>query len=206
MNFSHKHYFVTGTDTGIGKTYVTAQMMRALKAQGKSVLGLKPVAAGGEDHHNEDALIFVQENSLQLPYDTINPFFLEEPISPHLAARHEGKHLTAASIVEAMQPGMNQPVDHVFLEGAGGVCAPINDQETMLELMKAFHLPVILVVGLRLGCLNHTLLSVRALESAGLTIAAWVANPIDPSMLCLDENRETLEQWLGPPARFEFGL
>jgi dethiobiotin synthetase len=191
---NHKHYFMTGTDTNIGKTYVTAQWMRKLKAQGNTVLGLKPVAAGGENGHNEDALIYLQENSIPLPYDAINPFFLQEPISPHLAAQHENIHLDSKTIVAAMQDSLHQSVDHIFIEGAGGVFAPLNETETMLDLMKAFDFPIILVVGLKLGCLNHALLSMQALQSAGLTIAGWVANPIDPQMLCVDENIETLER------------
>jgi dethiobiotin synthetase len=191
---NHKHYFVTGTDTNIGKTYVTAQLMRSLKAQGRTVLGLKPVAAGGIEKQNEDALIYLQENSIDLPYETINPYFLEEPISPHLAAKHENIVLDSKTIVAAMQNSLHQSVDHIFIEGAGGVFAPLNETETMLDLMKAFDFPIILVVGLKLGCLNHALLSMQALQSAGLTIAGWVANPIDPQMLCVDENVETLER------------
>lgn len=194
MKLDQKAYFVTGTDTGIGKTFVTAQMMRALKAQGKTVLGLKPVAAGGENHQNEDALIYLQENSLPLSYESINPIFLQEPISPHLAARHEGKVLTSKQVVQALKPSLDQPADHIFVEGAGGVCAPISETETMLDLMKAFDLPVILVVGLRLGCLNHAILSMKVLESAGLTVAGWIANPIDSKMLCLEENVKTLDE------------
>jgi dethiobiotin synthetase len=194
MSLEHKAYFVTGTDTGIGKTYVTAQFMRALKSQGKTVLGLKPVAAGGENNQNEDAMVYFQENSFPLSYESINPFFLQDPISPHLAARHEGIILDSKQIVERLKPSLDQQADHIFVEGAGGVCAPISDTETMLDLMKAFDLPVILVVGLRLGCLNHAILSMKVLESAGLNIAGWVANPIDPKMLCLEENMKTLDE------------
>lgn len=194
MSLDKKHYFITGTDTGIGKTYVTAHMIQSLKAQGKTALGLKPIAAGGERQQNEDALIYLNENSLPLPYEQINPFFLEEAISPHLAAKHEGKTLDAASIVSRMQASMALPVDHVFIEGAGGVHAPLSDSETILDLMKAFKIPVILVVGLRLGCLNHALLSYHALQSAGLEIEGWIANPIDPTMDCLEENIQTLRE------------
>jgi dethiobiotin synthetase len=193
----NKAYFITGTDTGIGKTYVTAQLMRSLKSQGKTVLGFKPVAAGGENNQNEDALIYMQENSLDLLYETVNPFYLQEPISPHLAAKHENTHLEASTIVANIQQSWNQPVDHIFIEGAGGVHAPLSETETILDLMIAFDLPVILVVGMRLGCLNHALLSAQAIQGAGLTLAGWVANPIDPQMQCLDENIETLERRLG---------
>lgn len=194
MNLSHQKYFVTGTDTGIGKTYVTQQLMRSLKTQGKTVLGLKPVAAGGTDEGNEDALIYLEENSLPLPYPTINPYYFKEPISPHLASRLEGITLRADYIATTMMPALAQPVDHIFIEGAGGVHAPLSDQETMLDLMCAFNVPVILVVGLRLGCLNHAILSAKAIKSAGLTLAGVIPNPIDPNMLYQRENIETLEK------------
>lgn len=196
IDFKHKHYFVTGTDTGIGKTYMTAQFMRQLKAQGKTVLGLKPVAAGAVDGQNEDALIYVEENSLQLPYTIINPFCFPEPCSPHIAARLNHSVLQSDQIVQAMQPALGQNVDHIFIEGAGGVCAPISENETMLDLMKAFNVPVILVVGLRLGCLNHALLSLQVLQSAGLTIAGWVPNLIDPQMDFVEENIALLDALL----------
>jgi dethiobiotin synthetase len=195
MQFNHKHYFVTGTDTGIGKTYVTQQFMRQLKAQGKTVLGLKPVAAGAVDGKNEDALIYVEENSLNLNYTIINPFCFPEPCSPHIAALLNNSSLKSNEIVDQMHSALNQDVDHIFIEGAGGVCAPISDDETMLDLMRAFNVPVILVVGLRLGCLNHALLSAQALQAAGLTIAGWVPNLIDPSMEYVEENIRTLESF-----------
>jgi dethiobiotin synthetase len=196
MDWTHKHYFVTGTDTGIGKTYVTAQLMRQLKAEGKTVLGLKPLASGAIDGKNEDALIYLEENSLALPYTIINPFCFPEACSPHIAARLNHCALTSQGIVSQMQEGLNQDVDHVFIEGAGGVHAPISENETMLDLMRAFDVPVILVVGLRLGCLNHALLSMQALQAAGLKIAGWVPNLIDPTMEYIKENIELLDQRL----------
>lgn len=193
IDLSCKHYFITGTDTGIGKTYVTRQLMQQKKLQGKTVLGLKPVASGMTDGRNEDAMVFIKENSLMLPYELINPFCFTEPVSPHIAARLENTVLSAQGIVNRMQLALNQPVDHIFIEGAGGVCAPISENETMLDLMRAFNVPVILVVGLRLGCLNHALLSIQALQSAGVTIAGWVPNRIDPDMLYVRENIETID-------------
>lgn len=194
MTFKHKHYFVTGTDTGIGKTYVTRQIMRALKSQGKSVLGLKPVACGTDSLQHEDAHIYLQENSLALPYEEINPYLLRAPVSPHIAADLDNKKLDVHDIVSQMQKSMNQPVDHIFIEGAGGVYVPLNHEQTMLDLMQAFNIPVILVVGLRLGCLNHAILSMKALQSVGLTVAGWVANPMDADMLYRQENIETLRR------------
>jgi len=196
IQFKHKHYFVTGTDTGIGKTYVTQQFMRQLKAQGKTVLGLKPVAAGAVNGQNEDALIYLEENSVDLPYETINPYCFPEPCSPHLAARLNHSILNSKDMVAQMQSAFNHHVDHVFIEGAGGVCAPISEKETMLDLMRAFNVPVILVVGLRLGCLNHALLSIQALQSAGLAIAGWVPNLMDPQMLYSAENIELISSAL----------
>ena len=197
MNLTEKHYFVTGTDTGIGKTHVTCKLMRALKSEGKSVLGLKPIACGGENGHNEDALIYLQENSIDLPYAQINPYYFEAPISPHLAAHLENKKLDADEIARQMKDTLALPADHIFIEGAGGVHAPIADHKTILNLIQAFGYPVILVVGLRLGCLNHALLSMEALQSAGIKVAAWVPNPIDPNMLYQQENIETLKRIWG---------
>jgi len=206
MEFSHKHYFVTGTDTGIGKTYVTRQLMQHLKSQGKTVLGLKPIACGTQTHTHEDALIYQQENSLALPYDEINPYLFKEPISPHIASRLENQHLTSAQIVARMQGSLGQDVDHVFIEGAGGICVPINQDETLLDVMRALNVPIILVVGLRLGCLNHALMSVEVLKSAGLTIAGWVANPIDAQMMYRKENVQTLREKLDPIVELSYSV
>jgi dethiobiotin synthetase len=202
----HKTYFVTGTDTGIGKTYVTQKIMQRLKAQGKTVLGLKPIACGGDSRGNEDALIYLQENSLRLPYETINPFLFEAPVSPHLASRLEDKVLYADKIAARMQAAIATEVDHIFLEGAGGVHSPINNQETILDVMKALDLPVILVVGLRLGCLNHAFLSMQALKAAGLRVGTWVPNLIDPQMARVEENVETLVRWLDPLVELPYSV
>lgn len=202
----HKTYFVTGTDTGIGKTYVTQKIMQRLKAQGKSVLGLKPIACGSDSKGNEDALVYLHENSLRLPYEVINPFLFQAPVSPHLASRLEDKVLYAEKIAARMQGVLATEVDHIFLEGAGGVHSPINNQETVLDVMKALDLPVILVVGLRLGCLNHAFLSMQALKAAGLRVGTWVPNLIDPQMARVEENVETLVRWLDPLVELPYSV
>lgn len=203
MKLKQQHYFVTGTDTGIGKTHVIEHWLKALSKEGKTVLGLKPIASGGEEtdqgYCNEDALALQAASSLKLDYDEINPFLFNEAVSPHIAAHHENKHITAKQVAERMQPQLQLKTDHTFVEGAGGVMAPISDDETVLDLMKALDLPVILVVGMRLGCLNHAQLSEQVMQQHGLTVAGWVANVLEPKMECLEENIETLEQLLKSP-------
>jgi dethiobiotin synthetase len=197
MTLSERFYFVTGTDTDCGKTFVTVQFMKQLKASGKRVLGVKPIACGGEQTshgiRNQDALLFQQHSDGSADYAFINPFMFELPVSPHIAAAKIGKRLDAASVAAHCLSQDYSSYDHIFFEGAGGVHAPINEKETMLDLMRAFNIPVILVVGLRLGCLNHAILSYRALVDAGLQVS-WVANPIDSDMLYREENIELLSR------------
>lgn len=192
-------YFVTGTDTGIGKTTFCQQWLKQGQSQGLSTLGLKPIASGAElidgQWSNEDARILQQASSLRLNYNSVNPFLLKQPLSPHLAAKYDHVSLNASLVVEHIKPYLSM-ADLTLIEGAGGWLAPINDHQTMADLAIALDLPVILVVGIRLGCLNHALLSANAIVQSGLSLAGWVANCIDPTMLEPNENITTLNNML----------
>jgi dethiobiotin synthetase len=196
MEFTERYYFVTGTDTDCGKTYMTLQFMQSLKQSGKKVLGVKPIASGGEHTpvglRNQDALLLQAASDFAPTDEMVNPFCFEAPVSPHIAAAKMGVRIDAATVAKRCLSADMSQYDHVFFEGAGGVHAPINEQETLLDVMQAFDIPVILVVGMRLGCLNHAILSYRALQAAGLKVT-WVANPIDADMKCLSDNLSYLE-------------
>lgn len=202
-----KGLFITGTDTGVGKTVVAAGLVRGLVAQGLRVAVMKPVASGSmrtpEGLRNEDALMLmaasnVAASSASSAYDRVNPYCFEPAISPHIAAeeagilvdRHHIRHNFAALAADS---------DWVIVEGAGGWMAPIGPRATMADLATALALPVVLVVALRLGCINHTLLTQLAIKSHGAPLAGWVANTIDPAMERAAENLDTLTRLLGEP-------
>ena len=194
--------FVTGTDTGVGKTLVSAALLCTLARHHARVVGMKPVAAGlvqqGGEWVAEDALALRAASSVLVPPALDNPVMLPEPLSPHLAAARAGRHVDVAELVVS-HCELQRHADVVLVEGAGGWRVPLNDSETLADLAVALALPVVLVVGMRLGCLNHALLTAEAIRGDGLTMAGWVANVIDPTMLCLDENIETLCQRLDAP-------
>lgn len=182
--------FIAGTDTGVGKTWVATRLIRELAAAGYRVAGMKPVAAGAdagpEGPRNEDALALMAASNVALPYECVNPCCLLSPTSPHLAARREGKRIDLDEIKESFSR-IELRSDIIIAEGAGGWLAPIADPPvpglvgpTMQEVAKALGLPVLLVVGIRLGCISHALLTAYAIQRSGLHFAGWVANPIDP--------------------------
>lgn len=198
-------YFVAGTDTEVGKTRVTVELLRALNRQGLKTLGLKPLAAGAdeaEDGHwtNEDARALQAEASVQLPYEQVNPVLLRAPMAPHIAAEREQRRLTLHTL-EGHCRGtlMMTPYNVALIEGAGGWRVPLNPRESLAGLPKSLNCPVILVVGMRLGCLNHALLTAEAIQRDGLTLAGWVANCIDPDMTELDANIATLTTLIPAP-------
>lgn len=198
-----KRFFIAGTDTEVGKSFVAASLLEAANQRGLRTCGLKPLAAGAEETGqglcNEDALLLQQHASVKLPYAQINPVLLKEPLAPHLAAAHEKRQLSAERLVGFCRGAMMTPCDLMLVEGAGGWRVPLNSREMLSELPRRLELPVILVVGMRLGCLNHALLTAEAIAADGLPLAGWVANQIDPAMRCFDENLATLQGLLRAP-------
>ncbi|MFN3579433.1 MAG: dethiobiotin synthase [Pseudomonas sp.] len=198
-----KRYFVTGTDTEIGKTTVACGVLHAARQLGLSTAAAKPVAAGcshtAEGLRNDDALALQAQCDPALAYELINPISLEAAIAPHIAAQEESVPLT----VELLAGGCLQVFDRhaqlTLVEGAGGWRVPLNDEQTLADLAVDLQLPVILVVGMRLGCINHALLSAEAIAADGLKLAGWVANQVDPDMSRPAENLATLRQQLKAP-------
>lgn len=192
--------FVTGTDTEVGKTVVARRIVRTLVAGGARVAVMKPVAAGSfETAHgprNEDALGLIADSNVAMPYATVNPYCLAAPISPHLAARAAGVSIQLSRIQENFRI-LGDAADYVIVEGAGGWLAPLNDAQFVADLASALELPVLLVVGLRLGCLNHALLSVAAIRQRHVPLAGWIGNHIDPQFGHVEKNLATLAQHIG---------
>lgn len=192
-------YFVTGTDTDIGKTLVACALLHAFAAQGKRVVGMKPVAAGCDGHDkNDDALRLAAASNVQITYGQVNPYCFPRPVAPHLAARFIGVRINLPRIFESYRE-LAALADEVIAEGAGGFCVPLNECEDGVDMARQLGLPVILVVGMRLGCLNHALLTARAIAAAGLPLAGWVANCVDGQMSMRDENIAALQQRLPAP-------
>ena len=194
--------FVTGTDTGVGKTLVTAALLHALARHYPRVVGMKPVAAGttqieGLDA-NDDVLALRAASNHRVPSELDNPVLLPDPVSPHIAAARAGVRIDIAHIAACHRALMRQ-ADAVVVEGAGGFMVPLSATETGADLAQALGLPVVLVVGLRLGCLNHALLTAEAIRARGLALAGWVANHIDPDMLAQTDNIAFLQQQLAAP-------
>ena len=193
-----KGFFVTGTDTGIGKTTVSCALLYAFAAQGKKVAGMKPIAAGSENGQWLDVELLLAATNVNVARQHINPYAFDLPIAPHIAAQQAGMEIDLAVIHRAYRE-LSATADIVIVEGAGGFLVPVNQHQTGADLAKILNLPVILVVGMRLGCLNHALLTAQAIKAAGLTLAGWVANCMDPQMLVLSENIAALEQRLDGP-------
>jgi dethiobiotin synthetase len=195
-----KGFFIAGTDTGVGKTRVSVALTRALVARGLRVAVMKPVAAGAlettEGPRNDDALELLAASNVAAAYEDVNPCLLATPASPHLAARHAGVAIRPESILRA-QRKLAALADCLIVEGAGGWLAPISAMETMGDLAEKMALPVVLVVGLRLGCLNHALLTREAIRSQGLPFAGWVANKMATEMPLAAENIDTLASRFG---------
>lgn len=192
-------YFVTGTDTGVGKTLVSCALLHAFAAQGKRVAGFKPVAAGcDDDDHNEDVKKLRAASSFQATYGQSNPYCFAHPIAPHIAARHSGVRIELSRILTSFHELSGQ-ADEVIVEGAGGFLVPLNEKQDSADLARELALPMILVVGMRLGCLNHALLTQRVMQDYGMTCAGWVANTLDHAMPSLQENLDALRERIAAP-------
>jgi dethiobiotin synthetase len=190
-----RDYFVTGTDTGVGKTLVTAALLRRLRESGLVVAGMKPVAAGSvegpEGPANEDALLLQAESSVRHPYADVNPWLFEPAIAPHLAAAEAGVVIDTARIAAA-HARLRVGADVVLAEGAGGFLVPLDEERSLADLPPLLGMDVVLVAGLRLGCLNHALLTAEAIAARGLALAGWVGNALDPRFSRRDQNIATL--------------
>ena len=195
-------FFVTGTDTGIGKTRVTAGLLEAFGRMGSKTVGMKPVASGAamtpEGLRNEDALTLQAAASERRPYALVNPYCFAPAVAPHLAALEAGVEISL-DVIRAAYGELCQGADTVLVEGVGGWQVPLSPALELPDLARELELPVILVVGLRLGCLNHALLTARALAADGLGLAGWVANAIDPAFERPEANVATLEAELHAP-------
>jgi len=194
--------FVTGTDTGVGKTRVATALLRAFARRGLRAVGMKPVAAGCERIDgalvSEDVAALAAASNLNLPVDLINPYRFQPAIAPHLAAELAGETISLQRIRDAYV-ALAARADRVVVEGAGGFLVPLNEREDFGDLARILELPVLLVVGMRLGCLNHALLTAEAVQRRGLQFAGWVANRLDAQMSAFEQNVQILRERLGAP-------
>jgi dethiobiotin synthetase len=195
-------FFVTGTDTEVGKTFTTCALLHAARARGLTAVGMKPVAAGVQwiDGRwiNEDAEQLRAASSFEPAPGNLNPYCLKAPVAPHIAAAEEGVELSPAPILAALA-ALRQQAEVVFVEGVGGFRVPFGPNYDSADLARDLGLPVILVVGMRLGCINHALLTAEAVAARGLPLVGWIANQVDPTMLRFEENVETLTARLPTP-------
>jgi dethiobiotin synthetase len=194
--------FVAGTDTGVGKTLIACALLHGLAARGLRVAGMKPVAAGAALRrgvwHNEDVEQLQAAGNVNVPADWINPYCFAPPVAPHLAAREAGVSIRMAAIARS-HSRLAALTDMVVVEGVGGLLVPLGPRLSAVDIPLRLDLPVLVVVGLRLGCLNHALLTVEAARARGLRLAGWIANGIDPAMARFRQNIDSLERRIPAP-------
>ncbi len=192
-------FFITGTDTGVGKTYIACKLIQQYVAQGYKVVGMKPVAAGCElvdgEWVNDDVLKLEAAGNVKAPRELTNPYSFKQPIAPHIAAELAGKTIEIAVIKQAFN-ALSELADIVILEGAGGFLVPLNDTDSMADLAAQLNIPIILVVGMKLGCINHVFLTAEAIKARNVNLAGWVANPIEPQMQYYNNNVATIAKKL----------
>ena len=195
-------WFVTGTDTEVGKTLISASLLWALAQSGRRCVGMKPVASGcratAAGMRCADAEILLAHSTVSASYTDVNPYGYEPAVAPHLAARAAGRSIEL-EVIRSHFERLCASADWLVVEGVGGWLVPLSDDSTLADLARLLGLPVLLVVGMRLGCLNHALMTAAAIERAGLEIAGWVANHIDPAMELVDENVKTLKARINAP-------
>ncbi len=195
-------YFVTGTDTGVGKTLIACALLHAFAARGLRVVGMKPVAAGAQFVDgmwlNDDVEQLIQASNVSAPRDAVNPYSFVPPIAPHIAASMNNNSIKIKQLRHFYQK-LAALADVVVVEGVGGFAVPLNDHETSADLAQQLAIPVLLVVGMRLGCLNHALLTAEVVRARGLTLAGWIANHVEPDMPHADANVDTLVTKLEAP-------
>ena len=199
------HYYVTGTDTEVGKTFIACGFLALARRQSKRTLGLKPIAAGcddtGEGYRNEDAVALIRASGTQLAYDEINPIALEPAIAPHIALSQIGEKVSADYLAgHCRRVADHEAADLTLVEGAGGWFVPLSGDDALSDMAQLLNFDVILVIGMKLGCLNHALLTQAAIHHAGLKLAGWVANTVtEEPMQFLEENIETLRYRMTSP-------
>lgn len=195
-------YFITGTDTGVGKTLISSALIHGFVQRGYNAVGMKPVAAGCElqdgELMSEDVAQLISASNVAAPLRQVNPYAFLPPIAPHIAAEQEGVTISLEVIVHAYRQ-LSAQAEVVIVEGVGGFCVPLGSDIDMADLAQQLGLPVILVVGMRLGCLNHALLTAGAITARGLKLAGWVANQLDPQMNVFEENLQSLKERLAAP-------
>ena len=192
-------WFIAGTDTEIGKTFSATALIFALKNRGIKAVGMKPVAAGIDaDGKNSDVESLISASNVQAPRELVNPYLFRPAIAPHIAAAETGRPIEIPRIVEAFN-ALCAMADAVVVEGVGGFCVPLGPNTDTSDLAFQLGLPVILIVGMRLGCINHALLTQHAILARGLTLSGWIANRIDPGMPHFEENLDTLKERLDAP-------
>jgi dethiobiotin synthetase len=196
-------YFVVGTDTNVGKTYVASALVKYFADGGFKTVGMKPVASGCELNEeteliNEDVTTLMNASNVSAPLGLINPYRFAPAIAPHIAAEQAGVEIELSKIKQAYEQ-LSSQADAVIVEGAGGFYVPLNRTETLADLAVLLNIPMILVVGMRLGCINHALLTVEAIQARGLRLAGWIANEIEPNFAMFDENLTSLQQRIAAP-------
>lgn len=196
-------FLVIGTDTNVGKTYVAKALIQHFVESGLKTVGMKPVASGCElsernELINEDVTALVSVSNVSAPLNLINPYRFSPAIAPHIAAEQVNVQIDLGVIQQAYTMLVNM-AEVVIVEGAGGFYVPLNNTQTLADLAVLLNLPVILVVGMRLGCINHALLTVEAIQARGLKLAGWIANQVEPSFVMFDENLSSLQQRITAP-------
>jgi len=192
-------WFVTGTDTEVGKTFATCALILALRHHGIRAIGMKPIAAGTDENgRNDDVERLIAAADTTVPRELINPYLFQPAIAPHIAAEETGRLIAIEHIVACFQK-LRDMSDAVLVEGVGGFCVPLGKDWDTADLAKELGLPVLLIVGMRLGCINHALLSCQAISARGLKLAGWIANRIDPAMSRFDENLNALRARIDAP-------
>ena len=197
-----KGVFITGTDTGVGKTWFTLALIEALKEQGRKTNGMKPIASGGNYVNgklmNDDAGLIMQCSSELVDYELINPYVFEPSVSPNFAARRAGVFVEIDQIV-ASYNHLASACDNIIVEGVGGWRVPMSDEISTADIVRELGIPVILVVGLRLGCINHATLTAEAIRADGINLCGWVCNQLDKEYLYKEETLEFLNEELACP-------
>jgi dethiobiotin synthetase len=196
-------YFVIGTDTNVGKTYVASALVKHFVDSGLKTIGMKPIASGCELNEkneliNEDVTALIRASNVSASLDLINPYRFAPAIAPHIAAEQDAVDIDLNHIQQAYEQ-LTDLAEVLVVEGAGGFYVPLNKTQTQADLAVLLDIPVILVVGMRLGCINHALLTVEAIQARGLKLAGWIANEITPNFAMFDENLDSLQQRIAAP-------